>query len=114
MISWAGPLILAFVAGVGLGAFYFGSLWLTVSRLDEFRRPGLVMMGGYVVRTAAVVVGMYLVAVHLVAQSRWQLLLVCLGGFVLARTLLVRRYGPGKDGGPPGPKRSPENDDAEA
>ena len=95
MISWLGPLILAFAAGVGLGAFYFGSLWVTVSRLDKLRRPGLVMMGGYGVRTAVVLVGVYLVAVHLVAQSRWQLLLVCLGGFVLARTVLVRRYGPG-------------------
>jgi len=116
VISWAGPIILAFVAGVGLGAFYFGSLLFTVSRLTEFSRPGLVLMAGGVLRTAVVLAGIYVVGFRLTAESRWQVLLVvvCLGGFVLARTLLVRRYGPGNDGGPPGSRRSGETDDAEA
>ncbi len=116
MFSWAGPLILAFLVGVGLGTFFFGSLWLTVRRLSEFRRPGLVMMGLFVARMTVVVVGIYFVGVYLVAQERWRLILVCLGGLVLARTVLIRWLRP-EGGGTdrrPGPRGPGSDDDGEA
>jgi F1F0 ATPase subunit 2 len=34
--------VLAFVAGLFLGFFYFGSLWLTVQSLVKVKRPALI------------------------------------------------------------------------
>jgi len=82
-------LFLAFVAGLVLGLFYFGGLWLTVQRLPQSRHPGLLTLASLVVR-----LGVTLAAFYLVMGGRWERLLVCLAGFLLVRFLLVRRLGP--------------------
>ena len=83
------PLILALVAGIGLGVFYFGGLWLTVRRLPTAQRPALLSLLSFFVRLGVVLFGFYFVM-----DGRWVRLLVCLLGFLGARVILVRRWGP--------------------
>jgi F1F0 ATPase subunit 2 len=82
-------LILAFTAGLAVGLFYFGGLWLTVQRLPQARHPGMLAAASMFVRT-----GLTLLAFYLVMAGRWERLLACLAGFFLVRLLLVRRLGP--------------------
>ena len=82
-------LVLAFMAGLGLGVFYFGGLWLTVQRLPQARHPGLLTLLSLIIR-----LGVTLAAFYLVMAGRWERLLVCLAGFLLVRVVLVRRWGP--------------------
>jgi F1F0 ATPase subunit 2 len=83
---WLG---LALLAGMVLGALYFGGLWWTVQRLTSARHPGLLFLASFIGRTAVTLAGFFLIA-----GGRWQRLLACLAGFVLARFLLVRRWQP--------------------
>lgn len=82
-------LALAFGGGLVVGLLYFGGLWFTVSYLPRARRPELVSLGSLVLRLA-----LTLVAFYLIMGGRWERLLVALAGFVLMRTVLVRRLGP--------------------
>ena len=87
-------LFVAFVAGIGLGAFYFGGLWLTLRYLPEARSPGLVTLVSFAGRTLLTLLGMYFVM-----GGRWQRLAACLAGMVVARVVLVRRLGTAGDRG---------------
>jgi F1F0 ATPase subunit 2 len=82
-------ILLAGSVGVGVGVVYFGGLWLTVRRLPDARRPALLLLGSVVGRTVLTLLGFYLVM-----GARWERLLACLAGFILARMVLVRRLGP--------------------
>ncbi|MFA7441019.1 MAG: ATP synthase subunit I [Sphingomonadaceae bacterium] len=82
-------LLLALVAGVGLGLLYFGGLWLTVRRLATSRRPALLFGTSLVVRLALTVLGFYFVM-----DGSWPRALACLGGFLIARQILTYRLRP--------------------
>jgi F1F0 ATPase subunit 2 len=77
---------LAVAAGLALGGFYFGTLWVVVRRLPDTTRPGLWLALSAVLRTAAV-----LAAFYAVMGGDWRRLLACLAGFLAVRTLLIRR-----------------------
>lgn len=83
------PLMLATIAGVGLGLFYFGGLWLTIRQLPMCSRPAPLVVGSFVGRTAAVLAGFYLVM-----DGRGERIVACLAGFIMARFLLVSRLRP--------------------
>ena len=83
-------LSMAFTAGLGLGAFFFGTLWMTVRRLPGARRPWLLSLGSFWVRLIVTLPGFYFAA-----QGRGENLALCLLGFFFMRRLLVRRYQPG-------------------
>jgi len=89
MMSRFLPLMLAAVAGMGLGLFYFGGLWLTVQRLPACRRPGSLVLASFLARTAVILVGFYLVM-----DGRWEPVLACLLGFIMVRLFLVSRLQP--------------------
>ena len=83
--------LLAALAGVALGAFFYGGLWWTVRRIATFRRPALCMLASLVLRGAGVLLGLLVVA-----GADWRRMLLCLAGFMLARggvARLVRRAG---------------------
>ena len=82
---------LVFVVGIMLGWFYFGGLWLTVRQIPSVRRPGLLSFASFVVRTAVTLLGFYVVM-----GGRWERLLIALAGFLVFRTVAVRRWGPGR------------------
>lgn len=79
-------LVLAVLAGLLLGAFFFGGLWWTVRRCLTSPQPALWILASFLLRTAIAVGGFYLAL-----QGGWQGLAACMGGFLVAR-LLVTRY----------------------
>lgn len=83
------PLMLAPAAGIGLGIFYFGGLWLTVRRVPTARRPVLWSLCSFFGRSAVIVFGFYLLM-----GDCWKRLLTGLLGFVGVRIVLVRLWGP--------------------
>lgn len=89
--------ILAWLAGIALGVFFYLGLWLTVRKALPARHPGLWFALSLIVRTSLVLAGFYFVS-----GLEWSRLLLGLAGFVLARLLLTRRIkaGLGKGGGP--------------
>ena len=78
-------LLLTLLAGMAFGVLFFGGLWLTVRKGLTSKSPTLVFMGSLVVRVAIVVVGFYYVG-----ADGWQRLLLCLAGFLIARTVITR------------------------
>ena len=82
-------LITAFVAGMGLGTFYFGGLWLTVKRLPKVRRPALLSMCSFFGRLGIILFGFYLIM-----DGHWERMMVCMIGFLLMRGILIRVWGP--------------------
>lgn len=82
-------LALALMAGALLGVVFYGGLWWTVRKAVSSQRPALWFFGSQLARMGVVLVGFYLVA-----DGRWERLVVSLCGFVLARVLVVRFTGP--------------------
>ena len=81
------PLSLAFawVAGILLGAFFFGGLWWTIRRGVSSRQPALWFFGSLLLRTCIVVFGFYFIL-----GGNWQRLLAGLLGFIVARLIVTR------------------------
>jgi len=79
---------ISWVAGVLLGAMFFGGLWWTVRRGVASRRPGLLFFASLMLRTSLVVAGAYFVG-RGNGQPRWQPLLLCLLGFAVARLIVM-------------------------
>ncbi len=90
-------LILPLVAGVLLGAMFFGGLWWTVRKGVSSQRPALWFFGSSLLRMTIALAGFYFVA-----GGRWERLLVCLLGFVVARLVVTRLAPPPaeNEGGP--------------
>lgn len=83
MNEWL-TLALAGMAGLLLGAIFFGGLWWTVRLGVASRRPALLFLGSLLLRTGVVVAGFYLVG-----DGHWQRLLACVSGFVIARFIVT-------------------------
>jgi F1F0 ATPase subunit 2 len=79
-------LLLSAASGAGAGLLFFGGLWLTVRALPSVRTPALMMLGSFVVRSAAAM-GL----IWLGARGDWRGALAAVFGFTLARLALTRR-----------------------
>ena len=88
MTEWL-SLVPALIAGLALGVFYFGGLWLTVRRLPKARQPALLTLGSLTGR-----LGVTLMGVYLVTGGHWAKIGVCFLGFFVMRTILVQRWQP--------------------
>ncbi len=78
-------LILAWFGGALLGTGFFGGLWWTVRKTVSSGHPALWVLGSVVLRMSAVLAGF-----HFVSGGRWERLLACLLGLIVARLLVVR------------------------
>ena len=78
-------LAFALVAGLMLGAIFFGGLWWTVRKGVSSKHPALWFLGSMVVRMSIVLAGFYFVG-----RGDWQRLVVCLLGFIIARIIVMR------------------------
>lgn len=78
-------LAFAFVAGILLGAFFFGGLWWTVRQAVSSKHPELWFFGSLLLRTSIVVFGFYFIL-----GDDWRKLLAGLLGFVAARLIALR------------------------
>ena len=87
-------LLLALIAGLGLGFFYYGGLWWTVRQLPTAQRPEWLFLVSFTGRTLVTVGGLYLIT-----GADWGKLLVSMVGFWLARGVLTRRLAPHNRGG---------------
>lgn len=84
-------LILVLVAGILLGIVFFGGLWLTVRKGLISKRPALIFSGSLIIRATLVLLGFYYVG-----ANDWKRILVCLVGFLIARTVIKRLTDPDK------------------
>ncbi|MBX3059995.1 MAG: ATP synthase subunit I [Anaerolineae bacterium] len=82
-------LIFSFLVGGVAGSLYFGGLWYTVRQLPATNRPALLLLGSFLLRLT-----LLLGALYLLTSAHWSYLLSALVGLLLARTLLIRHWGP--------------------
>jgi F1F0 ATPase subunit 2 len=82
-------LVVALTVGAALGTANYLVLWLTVRKLVTAPSPALLATASFLLRTAAVVLGFYAATKGDPAR-----LAACVAGFVLVRTIAVRRVVP--------------------
>lgn len=90
---------LVLAAGMLTGIFYFGGLWLTVRRVISARRPALLMLASFAVRT-----GIALTLFYFIMAGSWLRLVVSMAGFLIMRQILTWVLGPGSKTLQPGLK----------
>lgn len=78
-------LVLSWIAGGALGAFFFGGLWWTVRKSLASDKPALWVFGSLLLR-----MGVTMTSFYWVSGDDWQHLLSCLVGFIMARQLVTR------------------------
>jgi F1F0 ATPase subunit 2 len=78
-------IVLVLVAGMLLGALFFGGLWWTVRKGLSARQPALWFGTSLLLRLAIVLAGFYFVG-----GQDWQRLLLCLLGFLIARLVVTK------------------------
>ncbi|MBA6151398.1 ATP synthase subunit I [Gelidibacter maritimus] len=77
-------LLPAVLAGILLGAIFFGGLWLTVNKGLGSKKPTLIFFASLILRMAIILVGFYFVG-----GDSWQKMLACLVGFLIARIVVT-------------------------
>ena len=77
--------VLAWLAGLLLGAIFFGGLWLTVRKSVSSQRPALWLLPSLLLRMSITLAGFYFVS-----DGHWQRWLLCLLGFIMARLIVTR------------------------
>jgi F1F0 ATPase subunit 2 len=78
-------LSLAVLAGVLIGAIFFGGLWWTVLYGLKVKRPALLFILSLTARFALALIGFYLVA-----GGHLERLVACLVGFIVSRVVIGR------------------------
>lgn len=86
-------LVAAMVAGLVLGALFFGGLWWTVRKAPSSAWPALWFFGSLMLRMSIALLGFLVVG-----GEDWMRWLFCLLGFVLARLAVWRLTQPSADG----------------
>jgi F1F0 ATPase subunit 2 len=89
-------LVAALVAGILLGAIFFGGLWWTVRERLSSKRVALWFLGSLLLRMSVTLAGFYVVSGH-----HWERFLLCLLGFTMARGLVRRLTRPSGANRPP-------------
>ena len=82
-------LILSILIGGLLALFFFGGLWWTVQRITGSERPYLIAIISFIVRTAVILLGFYLLL-----RVGWPYLLAALAAFIISRTVLTFKLKP--------------------
>ena len=77
-------LVMAWTAGVLLGAIFFGGLYWTVRRGVASEHAAAWFFGSALLRMSITVAGFYFVS-----GAHWERLLLCLLGFVTARVVVT-------------------------
>jgi len=72
-------------SGAILGTIFFGGLWLTIQKALHARKAALLFVSSFIIRMLVTLAGFYFVL-----QNSWQKMLVCLAGFLIARTVITR------------------------
>ncbi len=75
----------ALAAGVAIGAVFFGGLWWTVRKGVSSRSPAAWFLVSMLLRMLIALAGFYFVG-----RGDWRRLVVCLLGFLIARSMATR------------------------
>lgn len=78
-------MILAFIAGLALGIFFFGGLWVTVKKAVTAKTPAIWFLGSFILRVSVVMLGFYYIS-----PGGWQRLIFSLIGFNIARFVVTQ------------------------
>ena len=78
-------LALALMAGLMLGAIFFGGLWWTVRKGVLSQWSALWFPGSMLLRTSIVLASFYFVG-----RGHWERMLLCLLGFIVARMIVTQ------------------------
>lgn len=87
-MAQVGLLLLVFMAGMALGAFYFLNLWSTVNKLPTAANPTVMMITNFGLRMTITLAGFFLIM-----AGRWERALAAMLGFMLMRQILVKGLG---------------------
>ncbi len=79
--------LISMAVGIGMGALYFGGLWLTQRALPRSRYPERLFALSFLARTAVTAAALFTLA----QSGNWRNVVTGLAGFVLLRTLVARR-----------------------
>lgn len=77
-------MILAFIAGMALGMFFFGGLWFTVKKAINAKTPAIWFFISFFLRVIVVLIGFYYIS-----QGGWQRLIISVIGFIIARFVVT-------------------------
>lgn len=83
-----GILVLAFMGGLALGAFYFIGLWQTVRRLPDVQNRASLLAVSFILR-----LGIVLTVLYLLMDGHWERAAAAMLGFILMRRILTDRLG---------------------
>jgi F1F0 ATPase subunit 2 len=78
-------LLPSLAAGLLLGAMFFGGLWWTIRKALSSRSPASWFLSSLLLRSSLTVIGFYWVS-----GGRWENLLACVAGFIIARLIVTR------------------------
>jgi F1F0 ATPase subunit 2 len=78
-------LTLALIAGLLLGAVFFGGLWWTIRKGLSSKHPAAWFLGSLLLRMSVTLAGFCWVG-----RGHWERLMICLVGFVVARLIVTR------------------------
>jgi len=78
-------IVLGALAGLVLGALFYGGLWFTVRRLPASQHPALLALVSFWIRSAIAVAGLVMLA-----KQGWQCGLAALVTFLLGRVVVAR------------------------
>jgi F1F0 ATPase subunit 2 len=79
-------LVLALLAGAGIGTVFFGGLWWTVHKGLRSQNPAAWFLLSFILRMSFAVLGFYWLA----KLEHWHYLAIALVGFVGTRMILTR------------------------
>ena len=80
-----GIIILTLITGFLLGLFFFGGLWWTTKKGLLSKTPALWFLTSLFVR-----IGIVIIAFYYLSRGHWERALICLIGFIIARTIIMR------------------------
>lgn len=78
---------LAVTLGAALGGVYFSALWMTLLQLTETSHPAFILVCSLLLRVSLLLAGFY----WILDSAHWERLLAALAGFIVVRTVCVRR-----------------------
>jgi F1F0 ATPase subunit 2 len=82
-------LVLSALAGIILGILYFGGLWLTITKMQTLKNPGIFLTLSFILRTALVIGGFYLIA-----DGKLERLAVAMLAFFVTRFVFIKYFSP--------------------
>jgi F1F0 ATPase subunit 2 len=78
-------IILSLIVGFLLGLFFFGGLWWTTRKGILSKTPAVWFVGSLLIRLSITLGGIYIIS-----RDHWERMLICLLGFIIARTLVTK------------------------